>query len=369
MHTDDAEATTTIPTIWHYLAAADRETFLSGSIAWLLDPQGDHGLGSAFANRVLKALGVRDVATDRIGVAPEERGGRDRRFDIMLKADDKHLAVLEVKAKTSGSAHQLHKYAETVPYVGRVGFEESWNFPDLTDEEREQFRLIRFSEICEVLDDLTRDVENRRRPFIRGLVEHLREEEAAVRGLEDYYMRGLGEPPTRPHVHRYSDRSANGLYWRWFKDRWEAEDLPTLDWHIGSERSGNWLSAWEPPLQVDADEQLSVPGTPIQLHGPFRWHPHVEIWNQASLFGEADEDVGELRLKLMELPPGRGGEIYNVLAAAASELSAIAARGRRHRPKEGESFTALWWTLRRKDLRYSSLKRRLLDLINQAGQS
>ena len=42
---------------WH-LAAADRETLLTGVLAWLLDPLGSHGLGRRFLTLVWERVAM-----------------------------------------------------------------------------------------------------------------------------------------------------------------------------------------------------------------------------------------------------------------------------------------------------------------------
>lgn len=92
----------------------------SNFLAWLLDPEGTHGLGSMFLKRFLRdiylldspesinEIGVQDANIRRVIVRREWRN-----IDILLLADD--LAVcIENKVDSSDSRKQLARYRETV---------------------------------------------------------------------------------------------------------------------------------------------------------------------------------------------------------------------------------------------------------------
>lgn len=92
----------------------------SNFLAWLLDPEGTHGLGSLFLKRFLRdislldtpdsinEIGVHDANARRVEVRREWRN-----IDILLLADD--LAVcIENKIDSSDSYKQLTRYREIV---------------------------------------------------------------------------------------------------------------------------------------------------------------------------------------------------------------------------------------------------------------
>ena len=55
--------------LWSYLAPGDRETLMAGTIAWLLDPNGTHGLEGEFLSWALdENLGVATPAAASVKV-------------------------------------------------------------------------------------------------------------------------------------------------------------------------------------------------------------------------------------------------------------------------------------------------------------
>jgi hypothetical protein len=141
--------------LWKFLAPADRETFLSGCIAWLMDPEGSHGLGRAVLDRFLCPERI-NVALDpgsATEIVPEDLGGRRKRFDIAVKQGGQPRVVLEVKCKTTGSSAQLETYRQEGARVARIAFGE-YNFPDLNDAQRRDFPFISIQEVAEWLREL-----------------------------------------------------------------------------------------------------------------------------------------------------------------------------------------------------------------------
>ena len=95
--------------VWQYLAPADRETFISGTICWLMDPKGDHGLGKKLLSLLLKKLKLSAKTNSELTVKPEVTEGRDKRFDISVYENREQIAIFEVKCKTFGSRNQIKK--------------------------------------------------------------------------------------------------------------------------------------------------------------------------------------------------------------------------------------------------------------------
>jgi hypothetical protein len=92
---------------WH-LAAADRETLLSGVFVWLLDPKGSHNLGRRVLDSMWSRAGMPDGPPANVVVQAEHRLDRSRRIDVSVRdgamgLDAHPLLVLEVKCKTRGT--------------------------------------------------------------------------------------------------------------------------------------------------------------------------------------------------------------------------------------------------------------------------
>ncbi len=108
------------PNIFSVLGIERMEIRHSNFLAWLLDPEGTHGLGSLFLKRFLRdvslldspesvnEIGMQDINARRVEVRREWRN-----IDILLVADD--LAVcIENKVDSSDSQKQLARYREIV---------------------------------------------------------------------------------------------------------------------------------------------------------------------------------------------------------------------------------------------------------------
>ena len=185
---DNSEENREPHSVWQYLAPADRETFVSGTICWLMDPKGDHGLDNQVLSVLLKKLGLSANTNSELTVKPEVTEGRDKRFDICVYENGEQIAIFEVKCKTVGSQEQLEKYAEQTK-LGRIAFGE-WNFPDLSEDARTDYPLITFAKLVEILSQIS-SVENN--PFVFSFATHLRKEAEFFQKLRGFFIKETKE--------------------------------------------------------------------------------------------------------------------------------------------------------------------------------
>src|SRR5690606_9653243 len=120
-------------------------------------------------------------------VIPEASGGRDKRFDILLRVDGHRACVVEVKCKTAGTEDQLQRYAKEGIHVGLVGFDEL-NFPDLSNDARERFPLVKFAEISEMIDAARAKSQSPYAPWLQDFSRQLRREGDAFTGIRRYFI-------------------------------------------------------------------------------------------------------------------------------------------------------------------------------------
>src|SRR5690606_29760689 len=129
--------------------------------------------------------------------------GRDKRFDILLRVDEHPACVVEVKCKTAGTEDQLRRYADEGIRVVRVGFDE-WNFPDLSDDLRVRFPLVKFDEISEMIDAATAKSQSPYARWLQDFSRQLRREADTFAGIGRYFIdESSDELPTSPSLHRY----------------------------------------------------------------------------------------------------------------------------------------------------------------------
>ena len=202
--------------VWQYLAPADRETFISGTICWLMDPKGDHRLGNQLLSVLLEKLELSAKTNSELTIKPEVTEGRDKRFDICVYENDNPIAVFEVKCKTFGSREQIENYAQTQTKLGRIAFAE-WNFPDLSEDDRTDYPLITFAELAKILSQIPSVEKN---PFVSSFATHLRKEAEFFQKLREFFIKETeAEPPQIPTIHRFSDRFCNQLFWHLFREK------------------------------------------------------------------------------------------------------------------------------------------------------
>ncbi|MEU2614130.1 PD-(D/E)XK nuclease family protein [Micromonospora sp. NPDC007271] len=87
-----------------------RELSHSAALAWLCDPEADHGLGERFLRRLLRLAGVEVEITDSVSVATEVICSRSR-ADVAVESDSWTL-VLEVKIDAPEADQQCQRLFE-----------------------------------------------------------------------------------------------------------------------------------------------------------------------------------------------------------------------------------------------------------------
>lgn len=81
-------------TLLHALGIQHREVFLTAGLAWLLDPDGWHGLGSRVLSGLLTQVGLPAAVSYPVSVAVEEtRSGGETRADLVVRMPGVTLLV------------------------------------------------------------------------------------------------------------------------------------------------------------------------------------------------------------------------------------------------------------------------------------
>ena len=334
--------------VWQYLAPADRETFVSGTICWLMDPKGDHGLGNQLLSVLLKKLELSANTNSELTVKPEVTEGRDKRFDICVCENDNPIAVFEIKCKTFGSQEQLKKYAEQTK-VGRIAFGE-WNFPGLSEDERTNYPLITFAELAEILIS---SVENN--PSVFSFATHLRKEAEFFQKLRKFFIKETeAEPPQLPTIHRFSDRFCNQLFWHWFKEHSCKHNPLKPKPTTGSEQSGVWLAL----DSVSEKRPLSVLN--LELSGSFAYWIHIELHNKTGILGKKDKVVGSIQMRITKDEGCRNDLFQKIIE---TDLGYNFQPPKRRPSLTSKSWKALNRPLKLEDFRFSKLHKLIALLI------
>ena len=340
--------------VWQYLAPADRETFISGTICWLMDPKGNHGLGNQLLSVLLKNLGLSANTNSELTIRPEVTEGRDKRFDICVYENDNLIAVFEVKCKTSGSREQIENYAQTQTRLGRIAFRE-WNFPDLCERQRTDYPLITFAKLAEILSQIS--VNNN--PFVSSFATHLRKEAEFFQKLRDFFIQEKeAEPPQLPTIHRFSDRFCNQLFWHWFKEQSRKHNLLKTTEETKSLPSGVLFESEE----IRIAESLSLSELNLTLSGSFSYWIHIEFTNGTDgILGKRGEEVGKIEMKIYKDTNCRNALFHQIQNADL---------GCKFQPRQNcpSQKYGSWYALRRslklEDFRFSKLHELIALLIS-----
>jgi hypothetical protein len=99
-------------TLMHALGLQHREVYLTAGLAWLLDPDGWHGLGSKVLSGLLMQLGLLPAIDYPVSVAVEEaRSGGETRADLVVRMPGLTL-LIEAKVYADEQPGQCERLAE-----------------------------------------------------------------------------------------------------------------------------------------------------------------------------------------------------------------------------------------------------------------
>lgn len=99
-------------TLMHALGFQHREVHLTAGLAWLLDPDGWHGLGSKVLSGLLMRLGLPPAIDYPVSVAVEEtRSGGETRADLVVRMPSLML-LIEAKVYADEQPGQCDRLAE-----------------------------------------------------------------------------------------------------------------------------------------------------------------------------------------------------------------------------------------------------------------
>ena len=99
-------------TLMHALGIQHREVYLTAGLAWLLDPDGWHGLGSKVLSGLLVQLGLPPAIDYPVRVAVEEsRSGGETRADLVVRMPGVTL-LIEAKVYADEQPGQCDRLAD-----------------------------------------------------------------------------------------------------------------------------------------------------------------------------------------------------------------------------------------------------------------
>ena len=164
-------------TIIDILHKGNQELFHSKIIAWLLDPEAEHGLNSKFLEEfadILSTKGIpelKDAILDKKPSVKTETTSYRSRYDIEIKVNGL-LFVLENKTKSIGEMPQFKKYSNSSAFLIALGFSDVSFLPEVTSS----YPLITYEDILEILNRIGIKEDNDFSVFIKHYKTYLSRE-------------------------------------------------------------------------------------------------------------------------------------------------------------------------------------------------
>jgi len=326
-----------------------------------MDCNGNHDLKSEFLKEIFQKIQKEIGCSDNIKIATEESPDADKRFDISVKINDNYIVVFEVKCKTMGTKKQLERYSEKANLVIRIGFDE-WNFPDLNDDDRKKYPLIKYSEINDILKRCESFQKSQYFKFLDDFGNQLANESNYFQALKDYYIDEKADAkfPDFPNFHRYSQRFYNILYWEWFGERLKREklfdNLLKEPPETKSERSGVWFAMFA--KDIDSQQTKKFGSLNLELPGKFGYWVHIELANKTGIIANSGI-IGSIQLKIHSEEDRHG--IYRLISSQNSCLGTHKFTVTGKTPSKNSGYySALTRQLSAEEFRYS----KLVEIIN-----
>ncbi|MCK6507931.1 PD-(D/E)XK nuclease family protein [Myxococcota bacterium] len=356
------------------LQHGDLELFHSSIIRWLMDPAGEHGLGTAVLQGLARRLADRGApallealdGASSIDTAVEVPCA-DGRLDIVVTttAEDgaKVRFAFENKTKSVGYAGQVEGYKSVVDHVVALGLCPESFAPSVDAP------LLTYYDIRDVLLEADLDeVGSEFRALCRHYHRWLERELALLDGVVSAAQRGMPCPRSgredvrslRDSVPENTRRLHNLVFLERFL-RWarsEGHPLGELVWNSHkNDRSGVWLSdygthldvrrrrlPWPAPLDALLDERAE--------DGVGLWC-HIELWD--GVYGEGGA-VGQVQLRASCTNKENNRAFRRALEQAVRE-SGLSDDGVfvRQPSSTHQTFGVIGWELAREDLGFDAL--------------
>ena len=245
-------------TIIEILKAGNIEMFHSRMIAWLLDPNTEHGYGDYFVKKFIEIVNSRaNVSTSPIifagdiNVNTEERVGKHR-CDITIVIDGNRL-IIENKVKSLGSDLQLEVYQAYGMVIG-LGFIDV-SFAENVDVKHP---ILEYKDVLDIIKNRPSKAENDSyEVLITQYQEYLDNELGVIELMRKIYFYNQGkkngnllfdEIENRLNNKIYNDndiRYLNYAYLEYLRRNFDPQ-VSQLKWSTNKNMiSGPWLSSWQ----------------------------------------------------------------------------------------------------------------------------
>lgn len=293
-------------TIIDILRKGNQELFHSSMIAWLLDPQDEHGFGpgflEAFANVVLHKghPRMRSALHSASGATiTTETSAHKSRYDIVIRLGNVRV-VIENKTKSLGDEPQFEKYKSEGTVLIALGLCDI-SFSEAVKADS-SVAVVTYADVLEILDSLPEPPPSDFKVLVDHYRKFLRRELAILSEIDRWYSTGAPADGTAlvsaastltTNDHRFLnlyllERLRRSLFLDpvWKECSWRMDK---------NMQSGVWLALFELGIRSGGfkyADPLSLLWKELDVNVWF----HVELWDGV-LAKNADGIAGEVQLR------------------------------------------------------------------------
>jgi hypothetical protein len=321
-------------TIVDILRKGNQELFHSSVIAWLLDPQGEHGYGSAFLDAFARLVEEKGLPQFRAALQGTpvvkirtEASGKKSRYDIRLDIGTK-IVVIENKTKSLGEDSEFETYKGQNIVLVALGLCEM----SFTEQVKSEYPLVTYTDVLAMLDGLP-DIPS---SDFKVLTDHyrqfLRRELAVLAEIDLWYATGdpthalaALEVVDTAGTYTQNDRRFLNLY---LLNLFRRDLLKSPKWkhcRVSMDKnmkSGVWLAVFEVEKEVSVYCHSDAISAVCKEQDASIWF-HVELWDGV-LAKDEESTAGVIQVR-----------------GQARDAKAFAECFRRLRSlREGESYSA-----------------------------
>ncbi len=294
-------------TLIDILRKGNQELFHSSIIAWLLDPEGEHGFGPGFLEGFAQVLERNDCPNMRSAFQASstttirtEMTARKSRYDIRL-AIGQTVVVIENKTKSLGDEPQFEKYKAENAVLIALGLCDL----SFSEEVKKNCPVVTYADILAILNSLPEPPPSDFRVLVDHYKHFLRRELAVLSEIDQWYTTGdsahalaILDLVNAAGTYTKNDQRFLNLYLlehfrrdllqspRWKNCRWK------MDKNV---QSGVWLALFELEKELSEFRYKDSLADACRKYGASVWF-HVEL--RSGVLAEGEESTaGVIQLR------------------------------------------------------------------------
>ena len=313
------------------LNVGNQEQFHSSMIAWLLDNQGEHGLGdsfiSAFADILSKTKNgdptlKNKLACSKSYVVQTEKVNGKSRYDIEIEIDG-FKVIIENKTKSIGAKAQCANYLQNNGNCSGSAVIVPLGFCDVSfsSDVHQQYPFISYQTLLEVIRGLLPQVKNQEFSYlIEHYIRYLDMEFGILNQIDKCFFAGQSNNQTnlsnllkqKNQVRENNVRFYN-LYYLGQLEKYllHTPEFNGTKWTMDKDnQSGPWIADYE---KVSPQFTFSGPYKKLQKDFDVYMWFHLQLENEG-IFSSGNNDIGNFHLRCCKSKSAKGSNVDIVKA-------------------------------------------------------